>query len=75
MNKPQILIDDEIFIRQRFGGVSRIFIEILKARNHFDEAEISFENLYSESFVKKANPFLEKQLESFAKDCMDVLNK
>ncbi|MBK9503222.1 MAG: hypothetical protein KBF99_03110 [Leptospiraceae bacterium] len=35
----------------------------------------AFENLYSESFVKKANPFLEKQLESFAKDCMDVLNK
>ena len=34
-----------------------------------------FENLYSESFVKKANPFLEKQLETFAKDCMDVLNK
>ncbi len=35
----------------------------------------SFENLYSESFVKKANPFIEKQLETFAKDCMDVLNK
>jgi hypothetical protein len=35
----------------------------------------AFENLYSESFVKKANPFLEKQLESFAKDCIDILNK
>ncbi len=35
----------------------------------------AFENLYSESFVKKANPFIEKQLETFAKDCIEVLSK
>lgn len=35
----------------------------------------SFENLYSESFVKKANPFIEKQLETFAKDSIEILSK
>lgn len=49
MQKPNILIDDEIFIRQRFGGVSRIFIEILKARQTFSEANILFNNCYSEN--------------------------
>lgn len=49
MKKPQVLIDDEIFIRQRFGGVSRIFIEILNARNKFTKADINFQNLYSEN--------------------------
>jgi glycosyltransferase involved in cell wall biosynthesis len=49
MLKPNILIDDEIFIRQRFGGVSRIFIEILAARHTQNFANIIFNNLYSEN--------------------------
>ena len=32
-------------------------------------------NIYMDSFQIKANEFLEKQLESIAKDCIDVLNK
>ena len=49
MHKPNILIDDEIFIRQRFGGVSRIFIEILTAKHTQDFANLIFNNLYSEN--------------------------
>jgi glycosyltransferase involved in cell wall biosynthesis len=49
MDKPNILIDDEIFIRQRFGGVSRIFIEILAARHSQHFAEIIFNTTYSEN--------------------------
>jgi hypothetical protein len=33
------------------------------------------QNIYMESFQNKMNTILQKQLESFAKDCMDVLNK
>jgi len=64
MKKPQILIDDEIFIRQRFGGVSRIFIEILKACHLFENAAFTFSNLYSENEylqqagLSKTKPYL-----------------
>lgn len=33
------------------------------------------QNIYMESFQNKMNTVLQKQLESFAKDCIDVMNK
>jgi len=61
-----VLIDDEIFIRQRFGGVSRIFIEILKAAPTFPNFKINFSNTYSENEylqeaqLSKLKPFLKE---------------
>ncbi len=62
----KILIDDEIFIRQRFGGVSRIFIELIKAATNFPNIDLQFANNYSENEylqqakLSKLRPFLKE---------------
>jgi len=55
----KILIDDEIFLYQRFGGVSRIFTEIIKSVKSNKDYDLNFSCLYSE------NEYL--QNESFVK--------
>lgn len=44
-----LLIDDEIFIYQRFGGVSRIFAELLKRLKTESGLQIHFRSTYSEN--------------------------
>ncbi len=62
-----ILIDDEIFIRQKFGGVSRIFIELLKGLKAQNSLSWHFQNTYSENpylsqiGLAKTIPWLAKQ--------------
>lgn len=45
----KLLIDDEIFYRQRFGGISKIFYEIIKRVKKDNSVELDFKNLYSEN--------------------------
>jgi glycosyltransferase involved in cell wall biosynthesis len=45
----QLLIDDEIFIYQRFGGVSRIFSELLKRLPKENKIRLHFTSTYSEN--------------------------
>jgi glycosyltransferase involved in cell wall biosynthesis len=45
----RLLIDDEIFIYQRFGGVSRIFSELLKRLPHERDIDLNFASTYSEN--------------------------
>jgi glycosyltransferase involved in cell wall biosynthesis len=45
----QLLIDDEIFIYQRFGGVSRIFSELLKRLPKENNIHLHFTSTYSEN--------------------------
>jgi glycosyltransferase involved in cell wall biosynthesis len=45
----RLLIDDEIFIYQRFGGVSRIFSELLKRLPQEKDVDLVFSSTYSEN--------------------------
>jgi glycosyltransferase involved in cell wall biosynthesis len=45
----KVLIDDEIFYRQRFGGISRVFYEIVRRLKKEISLELDFQNLYSEN--------------------------
>lgn len=45
----KVLIDDEIFYRQRFGGISKVFYEIIKRLKMEKSIELDFKNLYSEN--------------------------
>lgn len=45
----RILIDDEIFIYQRYGGVSRIFSNLIRALKSDSEFELLFSAFYSEN--------------------------
>lgn len=45
----QILFDDEIFFRQRFGGVSRIFTKLIAGIEQLPEHQLLFNCTYSEN--------------------------
>jgi glycosyltransferase involved in cell wall biosynthesis len=45
----RILIDDEAFIVQRFGGVSRIFSELISYFRSAQDVQIEFFNFYTEN--------------------------
>ncbi len=45
----KVLIDDEIFYRQRFGGISKVFYEIIRRLKKEISIELDFQNLYSEN--------------------------
>jgi glycosyltransferase involved in cell wall biosynthesis len=45
----RILYDDEVFFRQRFGGVSRIFATLIKRITSLQEHELVFNAGYSEN--------------------------
>ena len=45
----RILYDDEVFFRQRFGGVSRIFATLIKRLTALQEHELIFNAGYSEN--------------------------
>lgn len=45
----KVLIDDEIFYRQRFGGISKVFYEIIKRLKTDNSVQLDFKNLYTEN--------------------------
>lgn len=45
----RLLYDDEIFIRQRFGGVSRVFSELIRHLRYRDDVDLLFNCAYSEN--------------------------
>lgn len=45
----KLLIDDEIFFWQKFGGVSRVFTELLKRIKNNPQVELIFKCLYTEN--------------------------
>lgn len=52
----KLLFDDEIFIYQRFGGVSRIFSELINNLENDQEIQLLFNCFYSENeYLSKIN--------------------
>jgi glycosyltransferase involved in cell wall biosynthesis len=49
MKPMRILIDDEAFIVQRFGGVSRIFSELIRYFKKSADVQLDFYNFYTEN--------------------------
>ncbi|MCU0423040.1 MAG: glycosyltransferase family 4 protein [Bacteroidia bacterium] len=45
----KLLFDDEVFIRQRYGGVSRIFSNVIESLSKQNNIEVSFQCSYTEN--------------------------
>jgi len=61
MNK--IILDTQIFSTQKFGGISRYFIELYSRISHSNTAEIIFPILYSDNLYYKESVFFDSSFQ------------
>ena len=70
----RILLDPEIFNEQKFGGISRYYIEIFSNISHNQNVVINLPIVSSENIYLKESVFFTKQVR-FRTSCVDLLKK